>query len=354
MLADALPDDFGNALIDSYMAQRGIEKSQITALDRLAYMGQRALGALEFKPVRGPRNTKPTALVLGALVLAARQAAAGKIGSSNQSVQALQSVIDVGTSAGGARAKAVIAWNPSTEEIRSGQLDAPPGFEHWLLKFDGLGTDNELGEGQEFGRIEYAYYLMAKAAGINISDCRLMKENGRAHFMTKRFDRDADQVKYHMQTLCAMNHLDYKKIGANSYEQLFMTLQSLSLPHADFVEIFRRMAFNVLARNCDDHTKNFSFRLKQYAAWELAPGYDITFAYSPDSIWLKQHLMSINNKTTRITDNDMLTIADRFGVGEAKKVLNDVRGALSNWPNYAKQATVSSVETKRIGSQHLP
>jgi len=210
LLADALPDDFGNALIDRYMASVGISPKQITALDRLAYMGKRSMGALEFKPTRGPRAQKPTALQMHSLVEEARKAVSGNFDDDDHTSAALRSIIDVGTSAGGARAKAVIAWNPETEEIRSGQMDAPEGFEHWLLKFDGMGKDRELGASQDYGRIEYAYHLMARAAGIDMAECRILKENGRAHFMTRRFDRSGGASKHHMQTLCAMNHLDYK------------------------------------------------------------------------------------------------------------------------------------------------
>lgn len=265
MLADALPDDFGNALVNAYMAAKGIPAEQITPLDRLAYMGKRAMGALEFRPARGPRTTKPTVLAMDELVTEARAAVRGSVEHDDQAHATLRNIIEVGTSAGGARAKAVIAWNPSTGEIRSGQLDAPKGFEHWLLKFDGMGVDRELGVSQAYGRIEFAYYLMATAAGINMSESRLLQENGRAHFMTKRFDRDQDGTKVHVQTLCAMSHLDYKKRGANAYEQLFLTCRDprLRLGHETDVEIFRRMVFNVAGRNCDDHTKNVAFVLRQ-------------------------------------------------------------------------------------------
>jgi serine/threonine-protein kinase HipA len=211
MLADALPDDFGNALIDRYMVEKGISPDQITPLDRLAYMGKRAMGALEFKPTRGPKTQKTTALEMSSLVTEARKMIRGNLDSDDHANAALRSIIEVGTSAGGARAKAVITWNPKTKEIRSGQVEAPEGFEHWLLKFDGMGKDHELGSTQDYGRIEYAYYLMAKKAGINITKSRLLEENNRAHFMTKRFDREYGGIKHHMQSLCAMSHLDYKK-----------------------------------------------------------------------------------------------------------------------------------------------
>lgn len=353
LLADALPDDFGNALIDRYMAEKGIPKTQVTPLDRLAYMGKRSMGALEFKPTRGPKTQKPTALELNSLITEARKTVKGIVGDDDSAKAALRSIIEVGTSAGGARAKAVIAWNAKTNEIRSGQVDAPPSFEHWLLKFDGMGADRELGASQDYGRIEYAYHLMAKKAGIHMSECRLFEENGRAHFMTKRFDREKGRIKHHMQTLCAMNHLDYKKKSTNSYEQLFMTMKQLGLGHEAEVEAFRRMVFNVMGRNCDDHTKNFSFLLREGGAWELAPAYDVTFAHNPTGEWTSQHLMSVNGKYKDFTLDDIHTVADRFGVGEVTLITEKVRGAIRMWPEFAKEAGVTKKEIDRIKGLHL-
>ena len=351
MLADALPDDFGNALVNSYMAQQGVASNAITSLDRLAYMGKRSMGALEFKPTRGPKTEKSIAIELGELVSEARRAVQGKISSEKGAKSALRNIIEVGTSAGGARAKAVIAWNPVTQEVRSGQVSAPDGFEHWLLKFDGMGKDRELGSSQVYGRIEYAYYLMASDAGILMSKSRLLEEGGRAHFMTKRFDRDAGNIKHHMQTLCAMNHIDYKLKGANSYEQLFMTNEELGLGHEAQVESFRRMVFNFMARNCDDHSKNFSYLLRAGSSWELAPAYDITFAHNPKGEWTHQHLMSVNGKFDEITKEDLVAVADRFGVGESKQVIAQVRESVKSWPRFAKQAGVPSTESAHIKKQ---
>ena len=330
---------------------RGISAAQVTPLDRLAYMGTRAMGALQFRPARGPTTQKPTAIALNALVQAARNAVQGHLDSAAHANAALRSIIEVGTSAGGARAKAVIAWNAETHAIRAGQLDAPPGFGYWLLKFDGMGTDNELGSSQDYGRIEYAYYLMAQAAGIQMMPCRLLEENGRAHFMTQRFDRADGGVRHHMQTLCAMAHLDYKKKGTNSYAQLFIALQQLNLPYEDKEEAFRRMAFNVLARNCDDHTKNISFRLRQGAAWELAPAYDVTFAHNPQGEWTHQHLMSVNGKFTGHTEDDLLAEALRFGIGSAKRVLAEVRAGLRQWLAFAAAAGLSDAQAAGIQGQ---
>jgi serine/threonine-protein kinase HipA len=353
MLADTLPDDFGNALIDRYMADKGLDKSMVTALDRLAYMGNRAMGALEYKPTRSPPRHKPSAIVLSDLVTQARRAVEGTLEDDTHANAALRSILDVGTSAGGARAKAVIAWNAATQEIRAGQLDAPEGFEHWLLKFDGMGRDNELGSGTDYGRIEYAYYLMAKHAGIEMSECRLLQENGRAHFMTKRFDRSGANTRHHMQTLCAMKHLDYKKKGTNSYEQLFVTMDKLSLPYEQKEEAYRRMVFNVVGKNCDDHTKNISFRLRQGHSWELAPAYDISFAHNPKGEWTNQHLMSINGRFKDFARADLLALANRFGIGSAVVVIDQVVDAIALWTTFAMQAKVPKEVVANIAGFHL-
>ena len=353
MLSDALPDDFGNALINRYMAERGVASSNVTSLDRLAYMGNRSMGALSFKPAHGPKKTKATAIELGALVTEARSAVTGKVNHDDSTNAALRTIIDVGTSAGGARAKAVIAWNPDTDEIRSGQVDAPPGFEHWLLKFDGTGKDIQLGPSEQYGRIEYAYHRMARAAGIDMTTCRLLRENGRAHFMTKRFDRGAGNQRHHTQTLCAIAHLDYKKKGTNSYEQLFLTVQQLQIGYEALEEAYRRMVFNILAKNCDDHTKNFSFRLREGAAWELAPAYDVTFAHNPTGEWTSEHLMSVNGKFKDFTLQDLHQVADRFGIGSAPAVIEKVEAALARWREFASDAEVSTKEAERIESLHL-
>ena len=348
MLADALPDDFGNALINRYMAEHGINSSQITPLDRLAYMGKRAMGALEFRPNRGPRTQKPSALEMEKLVTTAREVVRGYADTDEHTEAALRSIIEVGTSANGARAKAVISWNPTTDEIRSGQVPAESGFEHWLLKFDGVGEDFELGSSQNYGRIEFAYSLMAKEAKIEIPECRLFEENGRAHFMTRRFDRAGNGTKHHMQSLCAINHIDFKKKSTNSYEQLFMTIRELNLDRENEVEAFRRMVFNVMAMNCDDHSKNFSFLLQRGKKWRLTPAYDITFAYNPKGEWTNQHLMSVNGKYNDIELDDFYEVANRFSIGEAKTIIKEVGNAVKRWPSFAKKARVPADEANRI------
>ena len=353
LISDALPDDFGNALIDAWMAQRGVPKSSITALDRLAYMGRRGLGALEFHPAKGSASESQKPLEMQSLVEAARHALHGKLAGDVHAQAALSNIIRVGTSAGGARAKAVLAWNPRTQEIRSGQFEVAPGFEHWLLKFDGVGKDLELGTTADYGRIEYAYFLMAsRGAGIEMSPCRLLEENGRAHFMTKRFDREGNR-KHHLQSLCALQHLDYQQRATHAYEQFFLLIHQLDLGDAALAEAFRRMVFNVLARNCDDHTKNFGFRLQQGGEWELAPAYDVTHAYNPQGEWTYQHLMSVNGRFKDIQRTDLLAVAARFSVPSAKPIIEEVKAAIARWPEFAEEAGVPLDKQSKIDADFV-
>jgi serine/threonine-protein kinase HipA len=357
MVADALPDEFGNALIDAWMAEHGVLKDEITTLDRLAYMGKRGMGALEFKPALGSHRESAAPLQMKALVEEARRSVEGNLSADRHANAALANIIRVGTSAGGARAKAVIAWNPATQQIRSGQFEVAPGFEPWILKFDGIGKDLELGTGEDYGRIEYAYSRMATEAGIVMSKCRLLEENDRAHFMTRRFDRDVvsgQTIKHHLQTLCGLNHLDYKQRGTHAYSQLFMTVAQLGLGDDATGQTFRRMALNVMSRNCDDHTKNFGFLLKQGQTWDLAPAYDVTHAYSPRGKWTYQHLMSVNGKFDDITRGDLLLEADRFGVRRPNDLLADVRAALENWSSHAKEAGLSRATSNAVAKDFRP
>lgn len=354
LLADALPDDFGNALIDAWMARKGMDKNAVTTLDRLAYMGKRGMGALEFKPARGAHRESVEPLQMQNLVEAARKVIQGDLSGDVHAQAALANIIRVGTSAGGARAKAVVTCNPQTKEIRSGQFDAAEGFQHWVLKFDGMGKDLELGGNADYGRIEYAYHLMARAAGIHMSECRLLEENGRAHFMTRRFDREVVEqktLKHHVQTLCAMNHLDYKQRATHAYAQLFIVLAKLKLGDEANTQAFRRMAFNVMAKNCDDHSKNFAFRLKQGGAWELAPAYDLTHAHNPKGEWTFQHLLGINGKFSNITRADLLQEADRFGVRRPLDIIADVRAALESWPRFAAEAGLANKTVEAIAGE---
>jgi len=352
MLADSLPDDFGNSLVNAWMANQGVAASDISALDRLAYMGKRGMGALEFRPARGPTPRRATAIVLSELVESARRAVHGQFAGDSHAEAALKQLISVGTSAGGARAKATIAWNPRTDEIRAGQFDVAPGFEHWLLKFDGVGRDGELGEPQGYGRIEYAYSLMAAQAGIVMSPCRLLEEGGRAHFMTRRFDRDGN-ARLHTQTLCGMAQLDYRARGVHDYAQFLGAMRQLKMSPEALEQALRRIAFNVMATNCDDHTKNISFILSEQRSWELAPAYDLIYAYNPQGEWTYQHLMSVNGKFNDIQREDLLVLADRFQIGAAPRLLAEVRNAVATWPQAATRAQVSREAIERIRNHHL-
>ncbi|HEX4059162.1 MAG TPA: type II toxin-antitoxin system HipA family toxin [Galbitalea sp.] len=355
LLADSLPDDFGNALIDAWLAAQGVGRSAVSPLDRLAYLASRAMGALEFRPSRGPRYRVPSAIELGELVEGARGMLRGRFAGAKETETALHSLIQVGTSAGGARAKAVIAWNPETAQIKSGQLPADPGFEYWLIKLDGVGRDSELGAGDSYGRIEYAYSLMAKAAGIDMMPCVLLEENDRAHFMTKRFDRADDGAKHHAMTLCDLAEIDFRLRGTNDYAQLFQVLDALGLDAQAREQAFRRMAFNVLARNCDDHTKNHSFLLDDpTASWRLSPAYDVTFAYNPRGEWTYQHLMAVNGKFSSISRADLLAVADRFRVPKPRRLLTDVAAAIAGWEGFAAAAGLSAELTTDIRSTYEP
>lgn len=348
MLADSLPDDFGNALTNAYLAGQGITPDKITPLDRLAYMGTRGIGALEFHPIRGPRTRKSTAIELLELVGAARAVISHNIDTQQELTAALNHLIAVGTSAGGARAKAVVSINPTTGELRSGQVAPDPGFESWILKLDGVGNNLEMGKSGSFGRIEFAYYLMARSAGIEMMESRLLDEGQRAHFMTRRFDRDPNGEKIHCQTLCAMTHMDFRQIGSNDYSQLFHTIDQLGMGAETRAEAYRRMVFNVAAANCDDHSKNFSFVLAPKGTWKLSPGYDITHAHSLESKWTRQHLMSVNGKAEDITFSDLWEIADRFNVPNATELIEKVLDSVRHWPIFANQAGVPGNLTTQI------
>lgn len=350
MLADSLPDNFGNALTNAYLASRGVASSQITPLDRLAYLGGRGVGALEFHPLRGPRTRKSTAIELSELVVAARSALSGHVQDDEEIADAMSHLIAVGTSAGGARAKAVVSLRPETGELRSGQVPTDPGFEPWLLKLDGVGADKELGATGNYGRIEYGYHLMARAAGIEMMDCRLLEEGGRAHFMTRRFDRTREGGRIHVQSLCALASLDFRQIGAHDYSQLFLAVDELGLGARARAEAFRRMVFNVAAANCDDHTKNFSFLLPEGGHWRLAPAYDVTHAHSPDSRWTRQHLLSVNGKTMNILRSDMLEVGDRFGVPGMNAVVDEVLDAVFHWADFAEQADIPGATVNEIAN----
>lgn len=353
LLADSLPDKFGTNLIDAWLARRGQPKPGTTTLDYLAYMGRRGMGALEFRPARGSIKDAKAALDLGALVDTARSALRGDLAGDGRAQVALANIIRVGTSAGGARAKAVVAWNPVTQEIRAGQFDVPDGFEHWLLKFDGVGEDKGLGDGRGYGMIEYAYSLMAKAAGIDMMPCRLLAENGRHHFMTKRWDRDG-HAKLHAQSLCGMAHLDFNQRATHACEQLFQVAEQIGLGEPAKEQLFRRVVLNVAAANCDDHTKNHAFVLPEGGRWQLAPAYDLSHACNPHGGWTNQHQMSVHGKFNGVARADMMALADVCGVPGAARLIDDVMRAVRQWPDFAVAAGVSQGTIKRIAADFQP
>jgi len=343
-LADALPDAFGNRLIDAYMLRQGIAPGEISILQRLLYMGRRGMGALEFEPPLNIGDSREAALPLAmaSLVESARQAIRGEIGS------VAGDILRVGTSAGGARAKAVVGFQPESNELVSGQFDLPEGFQHWLLKFDGVDPDLELGRSHDYGRIEYAYSLMARSAGIEMSDCRLLEEGGRAHFMTRRFDREGNR-KLHLQSLCGLQHADFNTPYVTDYELLLRTVQMLGLGKDDLGQAFRRMVFNVLSRNCDDHTKNFAFLMNGDGKWSLAPAYDLSFAHNPaPGKWTCMHQMLINGKTLEMTRDDLFEVGRKFNVRAARRILSEVQEAVRNWPAFAEQAGLPEERVARI------
>ncbi len=359
ILADSLPDDFGNALIDAWLAKEGRDKSTFTPVERILYQGMRGMGALEYRPAldgsaKASESIQIEALVeLASEVLSQRESLADRLEQQDPSVddQALQRLIQVGTSAGGARAKAVIAMN-AAGEIRSGQVKAPKGFTYWLLKFDVAKNTDVLADSQGFGRVEYAYSLMAKAAGITMSQCELLQEGGRAHFLTKRFDRTDDGDKIHMATLCALDHADYKRPGAYSYEEGFGVMRVLGLSRDEAIEYYRRMVFNVVARNQDDHTKNTSFLMDQQGNWSLSPAYDVSWSYQPGSFWVETHQMTVNGKRDKFELTDLEAVAKQVRGIDAQGIIEEVCLAVKRWREIAGSVGVAPRLIDEIEKTH--
>lgn len=351
LLADALPDAYGKALLDRWLADNG--RNQANPVERLCYQGSRSMGALEFEPAERIFPETSESVEIDSLVKIARRVITDRQNLhtrlGNDARDALREIIRVGTSAGGARAKAVIAFNPTTREVRSGQVAAPQGFEHWLLKLDGV-TNRKLGDPTHYGRIEYAYYQMACKAGIVMMDSQLLEENGRAHFMTKRFDRIGANQKLHTQTLCGLAHYDYRMPHAYSYEQAFQVMRQLRLPYSDAEQQFRRMVFNILGRNQDDHTKNISFIMDQEGCWSLSPAYDVSWAYNPAGAWTSSHQMTVNGKWENISREDMLTVARSMNIRRPQEIIEAVRESLAEWPRLAAELGIPRSQIRRIGA----
>lgn len=344
LLADVLPDRYGNELINLWLAQQGRPMDSMNPVETLCFIGTRGMGALEFEPTTLKESKRTFSVEIDSLVAIARKMLTKKeafvTNLQADEEKAILEILRIGTSAGGARPKAVIAYNEKSGEVKSGQTNAPKGFEHWLIKLDGV-SDVQLGESKGYGRVEMAYYNMAIACGIEMMPSRLLEEHDRAHFMTMRFDREGGSTKHHIQTFCAMKHFDYNQVTSYSYEQLFQTMRELKLTYPDAEQMYRRMVFNVVARNCDDHTKNFAFRLKKGENWGLAPAYDICHAYQPKHKWVSQHALSINGKRTHITREDLLLIGKSIKNKKAAEVIDEISETVNKWKTFADEVKVS-------------
>lgn len=357
LLADSLPDYFGNALIDAWLARQGRSPADFSAIERLCYIGSRGMGALEFRPSTGPDPTPARAVEVEALtdlasrILAHREDLRVSIASGREEA-ALAELLRVGTSAGGARAKALVAWNPETNEVRSGQVEAGSGFEYWILKFDGVAApgETEFRNPLGYGAIEYAYAHMARAAGITMADCRLLEDGDRRHFMTRRFDRTAEGKKLHMLSLGALAHLDFNAAGAYGYEQALRTIRALDLSMDEIEEQFRRMIFNVLARNQDDHVKNIAFLMDKRGRWTLAPAFDVMYAYNPSGDWTASHQMTVNGKRDDFSLSDFEAVARVASMkrGRAVAIHEEVHAAVSRWSEFAERGGVEEARAERI------
>jgi len=356
LLADVLPDRYGNTLINAWLARQGRPANSLNPVETLCYIGKRGMGALEFEPVIPRANNSTTKIELDSLIGMAQLILKGKqdfkANLSTNEEKAMIDILKIGTSAGGARAKAIIAYNPQTKEVRSGQAEAPKGFTQWLLKFDGV-DDNQLGTSKGYGRVEMAYHLMAKDAGIEMTECTLLEENGRAHFMTRRFDRPEGGGKIHVQSFYAFQHYNFNDITSYSYEQLFQTMRLLKLPYPQAEQLFRRMVFNVMARNCDDHTKNHAFIMDKTGSWQLAPAFDVCHAYRPGSTWVSQQSLSVNGKRIGIGEEDLLQVAKSMNIKKSGKIIDHISDVVRQWQTFAVQTKVNPELAEAIQKTHL-
>ena len=350
LLSDALPDKYGNKLINTWLSQQGRAEDSMNPIEKLCFIGTRGMGAIEFEPAQIKSGVKTFSLELNSLVELAKKILNEReeflTNLNEDEEKAMMEILKIGTSAGGARPKAVIAYNPKSKKIRSGQGNVPKGFEHWLLKLDGV-SGEQFGESYGWGRVEYAYYLMAMDCGIEINECQLLEENGRAHFMTKRFDRQ-DNTKHHIQSLCGLQHYDFNDMYGYSYEQLFQTMRLLRLSYPEAEQMFRRMVFNVIATNYDDHTKNFSFILRKDEVWRLAPAYDLCFSYDPNNHWVNKQTLSVNGKRLDINKSDLMTIANDNNIKKGKIIIEEINEVVRSWKDYADKAQLRNDLKERI------
>lgn len=356
LLADALPDKFGNSVIDAWLARNGRDAGSFSPIERLCYTGKRAMGALEFAPPVSRMLDRPVPVEVAQLVGLAQDIMSQRLSldveirdSEKENQEAIMDILRVGTSAGGARPKAVIAMDDSGK-VMSGQADIPEGYDYWILKFDGV-TDLELGEPKGYGRIEYAYHLMAKSAGIEMEECRLLEENNRAHFLTRRFDRKS-HGKLHMQSLCGMAHYDFNRPGTYSYEQAFAVMRQLRVSKQEAIQQYRRMLFNVMARNQDDHTKNIAFLMDRQGRWKLSPAFDVIYSHNPAGRWTSRHQMSINGKLDHFLAADLFGVGQSIGVPKPTAVISEVLDAVKRWPDFAKRAGVPKKHALEIARHH--
>ncbi len=349
LIADCLPEKFGNAVLAAKLGKLGRQLDEVTPIERLCYLGTRGMGALEFGPDMETRpNDSEVPVVVEELVAMAekilkqRSAITTTLENGN-----LDTLIQIGTSAGGAKAKAIIAWNEETNQVVSGAGKAPTGYSYWLMKFDEIDNE-ELATSHNIGQIEYAYHLMAVLADIKMMECRLFPDGNRNHFMTRRFDRLNNGDKIHCLTFCGMAHADRDPPGMQGYEQLFSTARKLGLGQATLNEIFRRMCFNIVARNQDDHSKNHAFSMDQTGKWELTPAYDLCFSYKPGNRYIESHQMSCNGKRTDFQRSDLLEVAKAGDVTKPDQILEEVQDALLVWPKIAKDVGLGQRQIKSI------
>ena len=354
LLADSLPDTYGRALFDRWLTLTGRTSSNI--VETLCFLGKRCMGALEFEPAIDVDYNLDSKIAIDSLVEVAREALSNKenfgVNINDDKKATIAEILRLGTSAGGQRAKAIIAYNKTTGEVRSGQTDVPNGFDYYIIKLDGVSATTGFRETENYGRLEYSFYKLVKACGIEMSECSLIEENGRAHFLTKRFDRENGK-KVHMQTLCGIAHYDYRLHRAYSYEQAFNVMRALKLPYSQAQEMFRRMVFNVIVRNQDDHTKNISFLMGEDGVWRLSPAYDMGYSYNPNGGWTATHQMSINGKFDDITRKDLLECGAKNNIKNASLIIDEVCEIASQWPTIAKECDVPQSMIEEIKSNLL-
>lgn len=351
LLADSLPDAWGYQLLNAALEARGRPANSFNPIEQLCYVGTRGMGALEFEPATHPRTEAVPVEVDWIAELASRVVASRSDLAARLDAEGLEDLIRVGSSVGGQRAKALIAWNPETNDMRSGQVDAPDGYSQWILKFDGLVKDGVgLGDPVGWGRVEYAYAMLARRCGITMSPSRLQRDgSGRAHFMTQRFDRGGGHTKWHVQTLSAMGHFDYNSPGLVGYEDAMDILIRLDAPFTDIEQLFRVMVFNVVGRNQDDHTKNISYVMDTRGRWRIAPAYDLTWSFNPRGAWTSRHQMSVNGKRSDFTRDDLTSVGRRYGVSDPGSVVGATIEAFSTWEDVARDVEVPPPLVTAVG-----